>query len=101
MVKHRVTIDELYRRDKGICGICLEPVRKEDATREHIIPRSEGGAESPSNLVISHADCNMERMSKKLRLKPVLVTRLSPEDLDDYERNLIPAWQLRKRLRPV
>lgn len=99
MPKHRISLNEIHKRDHGICHICLEPVRLGEATRDHIIPKSEGGTESPDNLALAHEFCNTWRMSKALRLKPFLLTVLDPEDVEDYEKKLIPAWQLRKRIK--
>jgi 5-methylcytosine-specific restriction endonuclease McrA len=43
------------------CWVCGEPVAHEEATLEHIRPRSEGGSSHAENLAISHARCNHQR----------------------------------------
>ena len=53
----------LAKRRGGIvpCFVCGLPVSKEDASLEHIKPRSKGGTDQMSNLSISHRTCNKER----------------------------------------
>jgi 5-methylcytosine-specific restriction endonuclease McrA len=43
------------------CWVCGAHVAPEDATLEHIQPRSEGGTGHQDNLAISHAACNAGR----------------------------------------
>jgi len=45
------------------CWVCGKHVDVQDATLEHIQPRSEGGSSHLDNLAISHARCNRERQS--------------------------------------
>jgi len=51
----------LYQRDKGICGLCGGRVKREDASVDHIIPLSMGGAHSYANTQIAHLSCNLKR----------------------------------------
>lgn len=43
------------------CWVCGQHVAVEDATLEHIQPRSDGGSSHLDNLAISHARCNQQR----------------------------------------
>lgn len=45
-------------RDKGICWICGKPGA---TSADHIIPRSKGGIDHPSNLRAAHWTCNNRR----------------------------------------
>lgn len=56
-----ITLDFLYDRAKGICCLCGRKVRREDASREHLIPRSLGGPSTLENLDMSHKTCNNNR----------------------------------------
>ena len=47
------------------CWVCGAHVTPEDATLEHIRPRSEGGSSHQSNLAISHGHCNHQRHAKE------------------------------------
>ena len=48
------TLTNVLRRDGFRCGYCGGPAD----TRDHVIPRSRGGATSWTNLVAACADCN-------------------------------------------
>jgi HNH endonuclease len=61
----RDLIGYLTERDRGICGICHDPVT--DATGpmrpspDHVIPLARGGGHSLENLQLSHLDCNLRK----------------------------------------
>jgi 5-methylcytosine-specific restriction endonuclease McrA len=46
------------------CWVCHQHVALQEATLEHIQPRSEGGSSHQENLAISHARCNHARHAK-------------------------------------
>lgn len=45
----------------GRCHLCGLPVLPEDATRDHVIPRSLGGPDSGENIKLAHGSCNGAR----------------------------------------
>jgi len=51
----------LINRDKRICWICVLDVDYEDASRDHLIPRSMGGPNSIWNIRLAHRACNNNR----------------------------------------
>lgn len=51
----------LFKRDKGICGICNQPVKKFASTIDHIIPKSRGGLDTYENTQIAHFHCNTHK----------------------------------------
>ena len=53
--------DLIYARDSGLCGICGQPVTREDMHMDHVAARSRGGADSVDNLRTAHALCNIRR----------------------------------------
>jgi len=55
---------ELYKRDKGICGICNNYVEYDNVHIDHIVPLSKGGEHSMSNLQLSHSWCNLKKGNK-------------------------------------
>jgi hypothetical protein len=59
----------IYERDRGICGICGQPVAWSEIHVDHIRPTIEGGNNDVDNLRISHPRCNLSRGSR--RLQPV------------------------------
>lgn len=59
---------DIYERDGWVCQLCLAPVDKElqwpdplCATIDHVIPIVKGGPDSPDNVQLSHARCNMSK----------------------------------------
>lgn len=59
----RAPIDReaIFERDGWLCGICGEPVERADATLDHIVPVSLGGADEPENVRLAHSLCNSRR----------------------------------------
>ncbi len=72
----RVQISESVRRyilerDNFTCHICGDKIpdrphnrRPKDYEVDHLIPRSHGGTNDPSNLAASHKECNSKRSNK-------------------------------------
>lgn len=56
-----VSTDVLYKRDRGICQICYKRCARKDASCDHVIPISKGGAESYQNCVLAHLRCNSKK----------------------------------------
>lgn len=56
-----VDYEAIYRRDKGICHICQNPVPRSRLHFDHVIPLSKGGPHSMENIKVSHARCNMRK----------------------------------------
>lgn len=64
-----IELNVLFARDKGVCGICEEPVDKEatgrfKATIDHIIPISRGGSHTWANVQLAHLTCNCQKFDK-------------------------------------
>ena len=51
----------IFIRDKAICQICLLPIGEANWNIDHIIPVSFGGHTYPTNLRLTHYDCNHAR----------------------------------------
>lgn len=62
----------LYERDGWTCHLCNEPVPQDleyshdtynplYPSLDHIVPRSHGGTDEPSNLRLAHTQCNSQR----------------------------------------
>lgn len=62
----KISVEELYERDKGMCGICGKRVTRRQllaglANRDHIVPASLGGTSHRTNLRLAHHACNIRR----------------------------------------
>jgi len=67
------SLEDLYFRDEGLCGICGGWVFWEEATRDHIIPVAGRGSDTKQNLQLAHSRCNSmkgRRFPFTLRLNP-------------------------------
>lgn len=51
---------DIFERDGWSCVYCESPVTLRDHI-DHVIPRSRGGSDDPSNLVASCAPCNLSK----------------------------------------
>lgn len=64
----RIDVDDIYKRDNYICGICGEEVDVNlyypnplSPTLDHIIPLSKGGSHTKENVTIAHLKCNVSK----------------------------------------
>lgn len=66
---------KIYERDEWTCQLCHEPVSKDAEynhdnydplypSLDHIIPRSQGGKDTPPNLRLAHVICNAIRQDQ-------------------------------------
>ena len=53
----------LWERDLRVCHLCQEQVALDEASRDHVIPKSARGSNAESNLRLAHKACNSFRMS--------------------------------------
>lgn len=77
--KVKFSRQNIYLRDGGKCQYCQEKVPLEEATFDHVVPRSKGGKTNWTNIVIACQDCNLKKGSRtpeqarmKLRKQPYM-----------------------------
>lgn len=63
----KLSKDNIWKRDNGICQYSNKALKKEDASVDHVMPKCRGGGEGWENLVLCHKDIN--RMKGKLTPK--------------------------------
>ena len=73
----------LRRRDCDDCWYCGQPVARADETLEHLLSRTCGGGNHPSNLALAHYDCNWRAGSLPLAMKIALREKLRAEAGND------------------
>jgi RNA-directed DNA polymerase len=76
-LKGKTKLLRLWRRQDKECPQCHERITKETGWHvHHILPKSEGGEENISNLVLLHPNCHRHIHSLKLKVvKPALVKK--------------------------
>jgi len=56
-----ISMDILFVRDKGFCGICRNSVELQEASIDHIVPIARGGSHTWDNVQLSHLPCNLSK----------------------------------------
>jgi 5-methylcytosine-specific restriction endonuclease McrA len=51
----------VFKRDRGLCGVCLEPVDPANWHLDHVRPISRGGLHCYANVQVSHPRCNLKK----------------------------------------
>lgn len=71
-VGQEVSIDELYEKAKGLCGICGKVIDKSikhphplSLSLDHILPISRGGLHTIDNVQVAHMSCNSKKGNRK------------------------------------
>lgn len=59
-----VNIFELFKRDNGVCRICLKPVDQKSMSQDHIVPITKGGHDTWANSQLAHLSCNIQKGDK-------------------------------------
>lgn len=57
----KVDMKWLYKKYRSVCWICRRFVPWDQASRDHIVPRSLGGGPEKSNIALAHKECNSKR----------------------------------------
>lgn len=56
----------VYSEEKGLCGICGDPVEVDAFHLDHIVPLSRGGLHERANVHVAHPVCNLSKGAKLL-----------------------------------
>jgi len=57
----------IFKRDRMMCQYCGKKLRSEDATIDHVVPRSHGGGSSWENCVLACVRCNHSKADRTPR----------------------------------
>jgi 5-methylcytosine-specific restriction endonuclease McrA len=57
----KITVYEIWKRDNAKCHLCGWYCSLEDASRDHVKPRFEGGRTTWENIKLAHRNCNSRR----------------------------------------
>lgn len=59
-------IEKAWLKQGGRCNICKDPLAKDEAAGDHVIPYSEGGKIEQRNCAAVHGPCNSSKGSGNL-----------------------------------
>ena len=59
-----LTNKALFRRDLNVCGYCGSEFSTSNLTRDHVHPRSKGGADDWTNVVSACGSCNRRKAAR-------------------------------------
>lgn len=60
----RISNSLLFARDQNICLYCAKTFRRSDLSRDHVMPRSRGGADTWENCVTACKRCNHHKSDR-------------------------------------
>jgi len=79
-----ISLKQLYYVYDGECQYCLKKIPYTAATRDHVLPRSRGGSNAESNIVLSCKKCNTKK-SNKFPYSNIKGCSVKPKMLNDVE----------------
>lgn len=82
------TLKQIYNLYGGICQYCLKEVKYSAATKDHTVPRSKGGVNYDSNIVLACKKCNNKK-ADKFPFFSITGEQAKPKILNDVEFTLL------------
>jgi 5-methylcytosine-specific restriction endonuclease McrA len=80
------SLRQIFNLYDGVCQYCLKDIKYGFATKDHVLPKSRGGKNFDTNIVLSCKKCNNKKASKfpfyNIRGEEVTVKKVS--DIDFY-----------------
>ena len=90
-------VEAVWRGWKKRCAICRHAVAREDASRDHRVPRAEGGSSHAKNYLLAHRRCNSIRgrlpWADVLRMYDELKARLGSDPSMVQVQAELGAWK--------
>lgn len=99
MPKHRLKLSRrnLFKRDKNTCQYCGVKLSNQDATIDHVLPKSRGGKTTWKNCVIACVKCNnkkgnrkLDEVNMRLKKKPVEPSAMTPIRIPIFKKKV--SW---------
>ena len=60
----KIRKSQIFQRDFYRCGYCIKKFKPKFLTLDHVMPKSRGGSNDPSNLVTACFPCNQKKADK-------------------------------------
>lgn len=90
------SLEELIIRDHGVCWLCKGvkgEVTIDNASRDHVIPKSRRGSNKAWNLRLAHAECNRLRADRMASRRAVERVRQFRLELIAAQRRIRDEWK--------
>lgn len=83
MLRDRIPLGDsnemLFKRDRQICAYCAQTFPRHMLSRDHVVPRSRGGADTWENCVTSCKECNSAKGAKSVdEFRPLVYVPYAP-----------------------
>ena len=88
----RYSKEAVYNRDQGRCCYCGRFILLSEATRDHVIPRSQGGRTNWTNIVTACVACNQHKRNRTPQQAGMRL-RVLPERPRNLPRRYSLYWQ--------
>lgn len=92
------TLRSIFQRDKRRCWICGHRVTLDEASRDHVDPRSNGGYDKALNYRLACSKCNVARGTLPESVVD-LIRKGMPGASSETIRNALRAAQRERRVR--
>ena len=80
---------KIWKSQDGTCPICKQGMKTDSQWElHHILEKSRGGDNSPSNLIMLHPNCHRQVHSQKMKVTKLGSIKESFKRLEPYERKL-------------
>ena len=93
--KRTSTLRQIYNLYDGTCQYCLKPVKYSLATKDHHVPKSKGGVNYDSNIVLACKKCNNKKAAR-FPFNDARGASVTPKVFDDVD-FMIKADNIRLR----
>jgi len=75
----------LFARDRNTCGYCGQVFPRSKLTRDHIVPRSRGGANTWMNCITACVECNQAKADRRVEdFRPLVMLPYVPNRFEHF-----------------
>lgn len=81
------TKEKLWKLYEGKCSICGHQVILQNASIDHVLPKSKGGKNSMKNYALTHKKCNNKKGNKIIRQNVIPFDELAKLKIKTSKKN--------------
>lgn len=80
VTRRNVIKERLHTQQGGLCHLCRQQLKLEDAELDHVIPVSLGGSDEAENIKLAHRFCNRSRRNSSVEAARARLASLDPPE---------------------